>query len=384
MADLIEQFTGRLPAWGEQLLTGALAAVIGIALALIAHRVLFRILRKVAAASPSEADDIVVRRLGRPARYAFVALGVAYAARETPSLQTAWEKVSGFVMPFLLGWIALALLRSFVDAMVVRNDITVADNRNARRRRTRLAILGRIGTFVIVFITVALMLFAIPGVRQIGITLMASAGLAALAVGAAAQPALKALIGGFQMALTEPIAIDDVVIIDGEWGRIEDIRTTYVIVRIWDERRLIVPSNKFLENTFQNWTKQTSQLTGTVMLYLDHAADVGPVRAEFERQVRADPRWDERAQGVQVTDMSDESIEVRLLMTARNSGDLFDLRCAIREGMLAWICREMPDALRRNRTLPMAPVEVKASPEMADAIIAAGDAAPRTCQLPPA
>ncbi|MCJ2179274.1 mechanosensitive ion channel family protein [Novosphingobium album (ex Hu et al. 2023)] len=373
MADWIEQFTGRLPAWGEQLMIAALAAVIGIAVALIAHRVLFRILRKVVSGSQSETDDILVRRLARPARYAFVALGVAYAARETAVLDVAWQKVSGFVMPFLLGWIVLALMRSFVEAMMVRTDITVADNRNARRRRTRLAILSRIGTFVIVFITVALMLFAIPGVRQIGITLMASAGLAALAVGAAAQPALKALIGGFQMAMTEPIAIDDVVIIDGEWGRIEDIRTTYVIVKIWDERRLIVPSNKFLENTFQNWTKQSAQLTGTVMLYLDHAADVTPVRAEFERQVTADPRWDKRAQGVQVTDMSDDSIEVRLLMTARNSGDLFDLRCAMREGMLAWVRREMPEALRRNRTLPTAPVELAASPSMADAIAVAGE-----------
>lgn len=373
MADWIEHFTGRLPTWAEQLMTGALAAVIGIVLALIAHRVLFRVLRKVASGSLSEADDILVKRLARPARYAFIALGVAYAARETSALQVAWDKVSGFVMPFLLGWIVLALLRSFVDAMMVRNDITVADNRNARRRRTRLAILSRIGTFVIVFITVALMLFAIPGVRQIGITLMASAGLAALAVGAAAQPALKALISGFQMAMTEPIAIDDVVIIDGEWGRIEDIRTTYVIVKIWDERRLIVPSNTFLENTFQNWTKQSAQLTGTVMLYLDHGADVAPVRAEFERQVQADPRWDKRAQGVQVTDMSNETIEVRLLMTAANSGDLFDLRCAMREGVLAWIRREMPEALVRRRTLPVAPVELAAGPSMAEAIAEAGE-----------
>ncbi|MEJ2407801.1 MAG: mechanosensitive ion channel [Novosphingobium sp.] len=373
MTDWIEHFTGQFPHWGEQLLTSALAAVIGIAVALLAHHVLFRVLRKVVRGSQSETDDILVRRLARPARYAFIALGVAYAARETPVLAVAWAKVSGFVMPFLLGWIVLALLRSFVEAMALRTDVSVADNRNARRRRTRLAILSRIGTFVIIFVTVALMLFAIPGVRQVGVTLMASAGLAALAVGAAAQPALKALIGGFQMALTEPIAIDDVVIIDGEWGRIEDIRTTYVIVKIWDERRLIVPSHKFLESTFENWTKQNAQLTGTVMLYLDHAVDVAPIRAEFERQVRADPRWDKRAQGVQVTDMSDETVQVRLLMTAANSGDLWDLRCAMREGVLAWIRSEMPEALRRNRTLHTAPVELAASPSMADAIAVAGE-----------
>ena len=371
MADWIEQFTGRLPDWSEQFIIAVVAAVVGIAIAWLAHAVLFRVLRRVARASGSETDDILVRRLVRPARYAFVALGVAYAARETPALEAAWGKVAGFVMPFLLGWIALAVLHSLVEAMIIRTDISIADNRNARRRRTRLAIFSRIGTFVIVFITVSLMLFAIPGVRQIGVTLMASAGLAALAVGAAAQPALKAIIGGFQMALTEPISIDDVVIIDGEWGRIEDIRTTYVVVRIWDDRRLVVPSTRFLEDTFQNWTKNSSQLTGTVMLYLDHAADIGPIRAEFQRQVSGDPRWDQRAQGVQVTNVTDESMEVRLLMTAHDAGLLWDLRCAMREGMLDWIRREMPEALIRRRNLQAAPIELAAGSSMAEVMAGA-------------
>lgn len=376
MADWIEQFTGAIPAWTEQLIIAGVAAVVGIAIALIAHRILFRVLRKVAHSSESEADDILVKRLARPARYSFVALGIAYAARETPALDVAWGKISGFVMPALLGWIVLALMHSFVDAMMLRTDVSVIDNRNARRRRTRLAILSRIGTFVIVFVTVALMLFAIPGVRQIGITLMASAGLAALAVGAAAQPALKALIGGFQMALTEPISIDDVVIVDGEWGRIEDIRTTYVIVKVWDERRLVVPSNKFLENTFQNWTKTSSELTGTVFLYLDHATEIGPLRTEFERQVTTDPRWDHRAQNVTITGMNNETLEVRLLMTAANSGDLWDLRCAMREKMLDWIRRTMPEALVRRRTLPVAPVELAPSAGMVEMVtsgVAAND-----------
>lgn len=351
----MEQFTGRLPGWGEQVVIALFAAALGIVIALALHTVVFRVMRRIVRASASATDDIVVNRLGRPTRYAFVALGIGYAARETPPLALAWSKVSDFVMPFLLGWIALALLHSLVDAMVVRADITVADNRDARRRRTRLAILSRIGAFIIVFVTISLMLLAIPGVRQVGVTLIASAGLAALAVGAAAQPALKALIGGFQMALTEPINIDDVVIIDGEWGRIEDIRTTYVVVKIWDERRLVVPTTRFLEETFQNWTRNTAQLTGTVMLYLDHAADVAPIRAEFLRQIAAEPRWDQRAQGVQVTNMTDDSIEVRLLMTASDAGTLFDLRCAIREGMLAWIRREMPDALRRTRSVAPSP-----------------------------
>lgn len=342
MIDWIEPYTGHLPAWGESLVAAVLAAVIGTGLGLLAHTVLFRVLARIAKASESESDDMVVCRLTGPARYAFVALGLSYAAREASALDLVWGKVSDFVMPALLGWIALALLRSLVDAMAMHAHGAVADDRTARRRRTRLAILSRIGTFVIVFVTVALMLLAIPAVRQIGVTLMASAGLAALAVGAAAQPALKALIGGIQLALTEPISIDDLVVIDGESGRIEDIRTTYVVVRLADDRRLIVPTTRFLDGVFQNWTRKGTQLTGTVMLYLDPAVDVGAIRAEFERQIAADPRWDRRKQGVQVTNMTHEAMEVRLLMTASDSSALFDLRCAIREGMLDWLRREPP------------------------------------------
>ncbi|MDE8653024.1 mechanosensitive ion channel family protein [Novosphingobium album (ex Liu et al. 2023)] len=357
MIDLIEPLTADLPFWAGQLLVALIAAGVGMVLALAVHAVLFRVLQRIARSSRSETDDIIVKRLVRPSRYAFVALGVVLAARETPALALAWERVAGFVMPLLAGWIAIAVLHAFVEAMVLKNDITVADNRNARRRRTRLAIFSRIGTFVIVFLTIALMLFSIPGVREIGVTLMASAGLAALAVGAAAQPALKALIAGFQMALTEPISIDDVVILDGEWGRIEDIRTTYVVVRLWDERRLVVPSNRFLEDTFQNWTKTTSQLLGTVMLYLDHATDIAPIRAEYTRQITAHRLWDQRAQTLQVTDTSDDSIEVRLLMSAKDGPTLFDLRCEIRESMLDWIRRNQPEALTRRRTQAITPVE---------------------------
>ncbi len=333
----------------EVWLVAALAALIGVALALLVHRILFGILRKVASASDSTADNVVVRHLARPSKWAMVALGIVLAAREVPVLESVWEKVAGFVMPALIGWIALAIMRALVAAMELRADITTEDNLQARRRRTRLTIFSRIGTFIIVFVTIGLMLLSIPGVRDIGVTLMASAGLAALAVGAAAQPALKALIGGLQMAITEPIRIDDVVIIDGEWGKIEDIRTTYVIVRIWDERRLVVPVNKFLEETFQNWTRKGSELLGTVFLHLDPLAEVEKLRAEYGRLLHANPLWDRRVEAVQVTETTLDSMELRLLMSARNASDAFDLRCQIREGMLAFIREKMPEAIAVRR-----------------------------------
>ena len=349
MDDWLTALSDTVPDGLEAWLVAALAAAIGVLLALAVHHVLFRVLRKVAKASDSAADNIVVKHLARPTKWAMVALGVVLAAREVAVLESVWEKIAGFVMPALIGWIALSIMRAFVAAMELRADIDVADNLQARRRRTRLAIFSRIGTFCIIVITVGLMMLSIPGVRSVGVTLMASAGLAALAVGAAAQPALKALIGGLQMALTEPIRIDDVVIIDGEWGRIEDIRTTYVVVKVWDERRLIVPSAKFLEETFQNWTRKDSQLLGTVYLHLDPLADVARLRAEFERQIESNPLWDQRVKAVQVTDTTLDSMELRLLVSAKDASAAFDLRCQIREGMLAFIREQMPEAIAVRR-----------------------------------
>lgn len=335
----------------ETALPVAAAALLAIIIALSVHWIAFRILRRIALVSAGPSDDVLVRRIARPSRYALVALALAFVAREFPALDALWQQIAGFAMPALIGWMALAIFHTLIHSLELRADITVADNMEARRKRTRLAIFSRIFSFLIVFITVGLMLLSIPGVRSVGMTLVASAGLAALAVGAAAQPALKALIGGLQMAMTEPIAIDDVVVIDGEWGRIEEIHTTYVVVKLWDERRLIVPTPKFLEETFQNWTAKGSPLLGTVFLYLDPLADMGPLRAEFERQITGHRLWDKRVQAMQITDTKPECIEVRLLMSASNASAAFDLRCEIRESMLAWIRENCADAIVRHRII---------------------------------
>ena len=334
----------------------AIAVAAAVIVALLAHWVIFRVLRRIARRSGSDSDNVLVRCLARPTRVGLIALALVLVGREIPAFDEVWRKVASFVMPALVGWIALAILHALVEAMKLRADITVADNLAARRQRTKLTMLSRIATFLIVFVTVGLMLLSIPGVRDIGVTLVASAGLAGLAVGAAAQPALKSLIAGVQMALTEPVNIDDVVVIDGEWGRIEDIRTTYVVIKLWDERRLIVPTSRFLEDTFQNWTKKTAQLLGTVELYLDPAAKIAPIRAEFERRIKENERWDGRVQVVQVTETQRDAIELRLLMSAADSGLLFDLRCDIRETMLEWIADNCPEAFARTRLAAPEPI----------------------------
>ena len=358
MIDAIEAGLAGFPAWVVIAAVALLAAFVAVVVALALHWLIFRLLRRLARSSESRSDNIIVEHIARPARWAMVALALIIAADALPALETLWDRIGGLVLPLLIGWMVLAILHALTEAMIVRNDISVADNRDARRRRTRLAIFNRIATFLIICGTVGMMLLAIPGVRDIGVTLVASAGLAGLAVGAAAQPALKSLIAGFQMALTEPVIVGDAVVIGDEWGWVEEIRTTYVVVKVWDERRLVVPTSKFLEEIFQNWTKTTAQLLGTVMLYVDPATRLDPIREKFLELVEANARWDGRVRHMQVTDLARDAIELRFLMTAQDSPTLFDLRCDVREALVQWLAETMPEALVRSRVLPAGPIEL--------------------------
>jgi small-conductance mechanosensitive channel len=323
-----------------------------ILIALGVHWIAIRLLRRIAARTPDSIDDIFVDAAQRPARWVAIAIALAIvrgALHLEPWADAIWTQAAGMIVPLLIGWVAIRLIRATSKAIELASDISVSDNLRARRRRTRSAILSRIGVFVVGFITICLMLLSIPSVRAVGVTLMASAGLAGLAIGAAAQPALKNLIAGIQMAFTEPIRIDDVVIVDGEWGKIEEIRLTYVVIGIWDERRLVVPISRFLDQSFENWTRSNSQLLGSAFFWLDPTADIPRLRAKFEQIVRANPRWDGRIFVLQVTDTRPDAIEVRVLATAADAPTTFDLRCDLREAMLAFIRDEMPEALPRGR-----------------------------------
>lgn len=334
---------------------GLTSLVIAIVAALVLHRVAMAVLRRAARRTADQADDIVLAHAAQPSRWIMVAIAGSLAQRFVPLDPWAaelWRQVAGFAMPALFGWLALALVRAVKQIVDLRADISVENNLQARRRRTRVGILLRVVTVLILFLSICMMLLSIPGVRNVGVTLMASAGLAGLAVGAAAQPALKNLIAGVQMAFTEPIRIDDVVIIAGEWGRIEDIRLTYVVVRVWDDRRLIVPVSKFLEDSFQNWTRESSQLLGSAFFYVDPTADVPRIRAALEGIVKANSLWDGRFFNLQVTDIKPDVMELRVLVTAADASRAFDLRCAVREDLMAYIAAQIPEALPRHRLAP--------------------------------
>lgn len=324
----------------------ALSVVAAFLLHWIAYWIATRIARRVGI------DPVILPALYHPTRWLVVLFALAAGVQPLvlgDRVEAIWSIGSKMLFVFIMGWIVFAGMRAGRILMERRSDMTVEDNLKARRQHTRIRILYRVAQFVVGFIIVALMLIAIPGVRSIGVTLMASAGLVGLAVGAAAQPALKNLIAGIQMAFSEPIRLDDVVIVEGEWGRIEDIKLTYVVVRIWDDRRMVVPVSYFLEKPFQNWTTKTSDLLGTVFLYVDPTADVERIRDRFVEAVKAHRLWDGRVAILQVTDHRADALELRGLLSARNAGVAFDLRCEVRETMLGFLRNEMPEALVRGR-----------------------------------
>lgn len=261
-------------------------------------------------------------------------------ARRTASL----AMIAGFT------WLGLRAADAVQLIIALHHPVDIADNLQARRIQTQTRVLVRtLSVFVMIF-GISTMLMTFPAARQFGTSLLASAGLAGLAVGFAAKPVLGNLIAGLQIALTQPIRLDDVVIVENEWGRIEEIGASYVIVRIWDDRRLVVPLQWFIENPFQNWTRQTSSLTGMVLFWVDYATPLEPLRQELEHLCeRARHIWDGRVSVLQVVDTSDKAIQIRVLVSSQDSSRNWDLRCYIRENMINFISANYPGHLPKLR-----------------------------------
>lgn len=246
-------------------------------------------------------------------------------------------------------WLAIGGVRFLGEWAALRFDMSRPDNLLARRALTQLRVATRIGVTLVTVLGVAAALMTFDSVRQIGTGLLASAGIAGIVVGFAAQRSLGTLFAGIQIAITQPIRIDDVVIVEGEWGRVEEITLTYVVVRIWDLRRLVVPITYFIERPFQNWTRVSADLLGTVFLYTDYGVPVDALRAELDRLLDGHPLWDGKVKVVQVTDAREHTLELRVLVSAADSGRLWDLRVELREKLLAFLRREYPQHLPRLR-----------------------------------
>lgn len=250
---------------------------------------------------------------------------------------------------FAISWIIIRILKIFKIFIARKHRIDVHDNLKARKIHTQYNILERIITVIIIFFAISAALMTFESIQKFGISLFASAGLASLIIGFSAQKIIASIIAGIQIAAAQPIRVDDVVIVEGEWGWIEEINLTYVVVKIWDQRRLIVPTTYFIENTFQNWTRKSSFILGTVFLHTDYTVPIDEIRKELDRLLEDNELWNNKVKVVQVTDATEKSMQLRILVSADDSPTAWELRVFLREHLIKFIQENYPESLPKTR-----------------------------------
>lgn len=331
---------------GTVILAAALVIPTGI------HAVVFHILKRVTARARAPVAASMVEHLRNPVRWIAVVvvvnMSIPVLGMHAEALKLA-EHLAAIALIALVAWLVIKCMNVLDDFILMRFDINIADNLRARKIQTQLKMLRRIVIVVVSMLALALILMTFSQVRQLGTSILASAGIAGVIIGFAAQKSLSTFVAGLQIALAQPIRIDDVVIVEGEWGRIEEITLTYVVVKIWDLRRLVLPMNYFIDRPFQNWTRVSAELLGTVYLYLDYRVPVQVIRDKLNEFLEESDYWDHEVSGVQVTNCTERSMEVRALMSAANAPATWNLRCEIREKLVAFLQESYPDALPRVR-----------------------------------
>lgn len=324
--------------------------LLGLIAVLIIHHVGTGILARIAAPFPFSRR--LVRYANSTGRVVMFLLVLHLVIRNNTHVLPASQllgHLTALALIAALTWLALRCVAAVSDTIIELNPADTADNLQARRIQTQSKVLSRTIMAVIVLLGSGAALMTMPFLRQIGTSLLASAGVAGLVVGFAAKPVLGNLLAGLQLAMTQPIRLQDVVIVQGEWGVIEEITGTYVVVRIWDQRRMIVPLQWFIENPFQNWTRTTSDILGTVTLWVDYRMPLEPLRQEAERICKSAPEWDGRLCLIQVVDANERAMQLRALVSAGDSGRAWDLRCRVREGLIHFIHSHHPEFLPRVR-----------------------------------
>ena len=294
----------------------------------------------------------ILFRLGK-AFNDFLPLGlvnmVLPAMRVSAKLEPVLSRIAGIALTLSFAALAIGAIKVVEDYVYHAYDLKKANNLKERKIRTQLQFIRKVSISVILVLTACVILLSFDSMRKLGAGLLTGVGVSGIIIGFAAQKSLSNLLAGFQIAFTQPIRIDDVLVVEGEWGRVEEITLTYVVVSIWDQRRLILPINYFIEKPFQNWTRSSAEMLGTAFFYLDYTIPVDQLRTEFERLLSLSPLWDKRAKALQVTNTSEHTIEVRALMSSSNSGNAFDLRCYIRENLIKYIREHFPGSLPKTR-----------------------------------
>lgn len=296
--------------------------------------------------------SVLSQRCRRPFRALLAVVALLLARPERGADEATVEVVRhGFTLLLIAvgAWLFAQSVFVIEDAALRRYDVSSADNLRARRLRTQVIVVRRITVVLTFFTAVAAMLMTFRSVRTIGASLLASAGVLGIVAGLAAQTTLANVFAGLQLAFTDHLRIDDAVVVEGEWGRIEELTLTYIVVHLWDDRRLVLPTTYFTSKPFQNWTRNTSRVIGTVELHVDFRLPVEPVRRELERVLAASPLWDQREWALQVTDTTPTTMVLRAMMGAPDAPSAWDLRCEVRERLIAYVVEHQPDALPRLR-----------------------------------
>ncbi len=264
-------------------------------------------------------------------------------------LDTMVLNAKNILIQLSIAWLLIEMVRILKNKLLSRFDMTREDNLRSRKLHTQINLLEKVIVFVIIISAIGVVMLSIESIRKIGIGLFASAGIAGIVLGLSAQKIFGAIFAGIQLAITQPFRIDDAVVVENEWGWIEEINLTYVVVKIWDNRRLVLPSTYFIDQPFQNWTRTTADLLGTVFLYTDYNFPVDELRKELTRLLESCTLWDKKVNVIQVTDSKENYMEVRILVSAKNSPTAWDLRVFVREKMIEFIQKNYPDSLPKTR-----------------------------------
>lgn len=337
------------PIWSMVLIFGG-----AILFGLVLHAVLFIILRKIARRTTTALDNLLLSRVRNSFLLLLPLLSISlslsifrYAIKSEalPDIHLFLHIL--YIIAF--AWMFLGLILYLQDYVLRRYQLDAEDNLQARRIYTQVTIIRKLAHVIVVLLALVLVLMQFETLRYIGTGILASAGLAGIIIGFAAQKTIGNLLAGMQIALTQPIRFDDVVVVEGEWGRIEEVTLTYVVVRIWDLRRLILPISYFIEKPFQNWTRQSSDILGSVYVYVDYSVPVDELRNRLQQIVKGSPNWDGKVCRLQVTDATDRVVQVRALMSASDSGAAWELRCEVRERLIEFVKLKYPECLPRFR-----------------------------------
>ena len=329
---------------------GILAA--GIVAALVVRLIVLNILRRLARRKGSILGQSLVKHSQRPTLWILplLAVLVILPGLELPQpLMSALEHITGLGLIAALAWLSILLIQVTSDVLHARYRIDTADNLVARRIQTQFQVVHRVGIVLVTVVSAAVGLMTFPSIKHIGVSLLASAGVASLVVGVSMKDTLANLIAGVQIAFAQPFRIGDAVVVESEWGWVEEIGMMYVVVRLWDLRRLVLPLSYFLDHPFQNWTRTSADLLAYTYVYVDYTVRVDAVRAEFKRILESTPLWNRQVSVLQVSDSDQHTMQLRALMDVRNSSDAWDLRCLVRESLIDFLQKSYPGSLPRFR-----------------------------------